>query len=115
MALEGTMMTDMEVKTVLHDSVAVELTYQQVIDGTGDEDNSSEEDNTTCIGDVMGWVDAFIFNMHCKGGWQMEALVLKLYKVSTLHGSPWPICAHHLTSGMATQCASQQAHARHDC
>jgi hypothetical protein len=79
MVLEGMVMTDMEVKTVLHDSVAMELTYQRAIDGTGDKDNASEEDNATCIGDMMGWVNAFIFNMHHKGGWQMEVSVLKLY------------------------------------
>jgi hypothetical protein len=105
MALEGMVMTDTEVKTMLHDSTAVELTYQQAIDGTGDEDNSSKEDNATHIGDMMGWVNTFIFNTCHKGGWQMEALVLKLYKVSTLCGSLWPICTHHLMSGMATQCA----------
>jgi hypothetical protein len=101
-ALEGMMTTDMEVETTLHDSTAVELTYQQAIDGTGDKDNSGEEDNAARVEDTMGWVDAFIFNMHHKGGWQTEVSVLKLYKVSMLRGLLWPIHTHHLTSGMAT-------------
>jgi hypothetical protein len=42
--------------------------------------NQGNEDDTAHVGDVMGWVN---FNMHCKGGQQMEASVLKLYKVST--------------------------------
>jgi hypothetical protein len=101
-------MTDTEVKTALCNSAAVELTYQRAIDGTGDKDNEDNEDNggkeddAARIGDVMGWVDAFIFNTRRKGGQQMEASVLKLYKVSMLHGSLWPIHAHRLTSGMAT-------------
>jgi hypothetical protein len=112
-ALEGTTMTDMEVETALRDSAAMELTYQRAIDGTGDEDNEdnedngSEEDDAARVGDTMGWVNAFIFNTHRKGGQQMEVSVLKLYKVSTLCGSLWPIHAHRLVSGMATQCASR--------
>jgi hypothetical protein len=126
------MTTDTEVLTVLRDSAAVELTYQRAIDGTGDEDHKDNEDNggeddgdegrldqgneddVARVGDAMGWVDAFIFNMRCNGGRQTEASVLKLYKVSTLRGSPWPLRAHRLASGMATWCASRRACARHD-
>jgi hypothetical protein len=116
-ALEGTTMTDMEVKTMLHDLAAMKSTYQQAINGTGDKNNKDNKDNgssddgderhlnqgnkddVTHVEDTMRWVN---FNMHYKGGQQMKALVLKLYKVSTLHGLLWPLHAHHLMLGMAT-------------
>jgi hypothetical protein len=116
-ALEDmTTVTDLEVETALRDSASVELTYQQAINGNGDDDDDddSEDDedeadldqgnegNTECIGDAMGWVDSFIFNTRRKGGRQTETSVIKLYKVSTLHGRPWFLHAHRLTSGMVT-------------
>jgi hypothetical protein len=80
------MAVDVEDETVLRDSALVELTYQQAIDGTGDDDDQGDEGNAAQAEDTMEWVDDYIYNTRRKGGQQTEASVLKLYNVSTLSG-----------------------------